>query len=85
MNDTEAELREQFHAAVESAEYPVESRGEIVAALPRGMLTRFETGEFSMSVATIAAKLYQHQDFPYVTPEALVEDLIEGLRAENLL
>lgn len=83
--ETETELREQFLAAVESADYPIEDQIGVVSALPDGMTTRFEAGEFSMSAASIAAHLYTYQEFPYETPEALVDDLIEGLRAESLI
>jgi hypothetical protein len=84
-SDTEAQLREQFLAAVEDADYPIENEIGVVSALPDGMATRFEAGEFSMSAASIAAHLYTYQEFPYETPEALVDDLIDGLRAEELI
>jgi hypothetical protein len=83
--ETEARLREQFLAAVEDADYPIEDQIGVVSALPDGMATRFEAGEFSMSAASIAAHLYTYQEFPYETPEGLVDDLIDGLRAEELI
>lgn len=85
MTDIEQELREQLLEAVEPAEYPVESRTDLVEVLPDGMLTRFEVGEFSMTVTEIAARLYDYQDFPYETPEEVVSDVIEGLKEENLI
>lgn len=85
MTDIEATLRAQFLAAVESADYPVEGRTDVLRALPDGMLTRFEAGDFSMTAAAIAARLYRYQDFPYATPPDLVDDLIAGLKAEDLL
>ncbi|MFO7926334.1 MAG: MTH865 family protein [Halobacteriota archaeon] len=83
--ETETELREQFFAAIEAAEYPIEDQIGAVSALPNGMTTRFEAGEFSMSAASIAAHLYTYQSFPYETPEAFVNDLMDGLRAEDLI
>lgn len=83
--ETEAELRDQLLAAVEPAEYPVEGRSDVLEVLPDGMLTRFEAGEFSMTVTGIAARLYEYQDFPYETPEALVDDVIAGLNEEDLI
>jgi hypothetical protein len=85
MTDVEAELRKQFLQAIESADYPVEEQTDIVTTLPDGIATRFEAGEFSMTAAGIAAELYAHQDFPYETPEELADDLITGLKAEELL
>jgi hypothetical protein len=33
----------------------------------------------------MAAKLGGHQEFPYESPEALVDDVIEGLKAEGMI
>lgn len=85
MTETRQQLREQLRTAVEPADYPVEGRTDIITALPNGMLTTFEAGEFSMSAAQIAARLYEYQDFPYETPEDVVDDLLDGLVAEELI
>ncbi|MFB6300226.1 MAG: MTH865 family protein [Halobacteriales archaeon] len=85
MTEIESSLREQFMDVVESADYPIESETDIVSILPDGMLTRFEAGDFSMTAAELAARLHAYQDFPYESPEALVEDLMTGLREEELL
>ncbi|MDY6818809.1 MAG: MTH865 family protein [Halobacteriales archaeon] len=85
MTDRESSLRQQFMDAVEPADYPVRNEADIVAVLPDGMLTRFQAGEFSMTAAELAARLHSYQDFPYESPEALVEDLMTGIREEGLL
>lgn len=85
MADIESELREQFIVAVRPAEFPVESRSDVVEALPNGMQTQFEAGDFSMSAIKIATRLYEYQDFPYEKPEALADDLLNGLKDENII
>lgn len=80
----EAELRDQFTRAFENAEYPVSSPMELVPALPDGIGTRFESGEFSMSVMQLNSTL-PGGDFPYETVDDLVEDIIDALRDEGHL
>lgn len=85
MTDVEAELREQFTSAFEAADYPVSNQMDLVPALPDGIGTRFEVGDFSMTAMELGTKLADVQEFPYEDVETLVDDLIEGLRAESLL
>ena len=87
MADAEAELREQFMEAFGSADFPVKNQMDLVPALPNGPGTRFEAGdgEVSFTAMEMAAKLGSHQEFPYQDPESLVDDIIEGLKAEGML
>lgn len=80
----EAELREQFMAAFEGAEYPVTSPMDLVPALPDGVKTRFESGDFSMTAMELNMTL-SNPDFPYDSAEALVDDIIAALRDEGYL
>ena len=85
MTDVERELRAQFREVFASASYPVEDGLELVPILPDGPSTRFTAGEFSMTAMELAMRLSEHQDFPYDDVDALVDDLIAGLRAKDLL
>ena len=85
MSDVEAELREQFTEAFEGADYPVSNQMDLVPALPNGPGTRFEAGDVSFTAMELAAKLGDHQDFPYDDVETMVDDVIAGLKTEGML
>jgi hypothetical protein len=78
-------FREQFLDAFADADFPVEDQMDLVPALPQGPTTTFEVGDRSFSAMELAAHLADHQEFPYETPEALVDDVIAAMRAEGLL
>jgi len=84
-DDSESELREQFHSAFEGADFPVTDQMDLVPALPDGPGTRFEAGDVSFSAMELAANLDGHQEFPYESVEELVDDVMEALKAEGLL
>ena len=84
MADVESELREQFTEAFEGADYPVNNQMDLVPALPDGPGTKFEAGDVSLSAMELATKLGGHQEFPYESVEELVDDIIEGLKAEDV-
>ncbi|MFC6725991.1 MTH865 family protein [Halobium palmae] len=85
--ETEAELREQLLEAFSGADYPVSNQMDLVPALPNGPGTKFEAGdgEVSFTAMEMAAKLGSHQEFPYDSAESLVDDVMEGLRAEDII
>ncbi len=85
MSDVERELREQFTAAFEGANYPVTGQMDLVPALPNGPGTTFTAGDRTMSAMELATTLNGHQSFPYESVEALVDDAIAGLKAEGVL
>lgn len=85
VDETEAKLRRQFRAAFEDADYPVRNQMGLLPALPDGASTTFEAGDVSVSAMELASKTSDHQDFPYEDVDSLVEDVIEGMRAEGLL
>jgi len=85
MSDVEQELREQFTRAFEGADYPVTNQMDLVPALPDGIGTRFEAGDFSMTAMELGTKLSGIQEFPYDDVESLVDDLIEGLQERELI
>lgn len=85
MSDVERELREQFTAAFEGADYPVNGQMDLVPALPEGPGTTFTAGDRSLSAMELATTLDGHQEFPYASVEDLVDDAIAGLKAEGVL
>jgi hypothetical protein len=84
-DDVAAELREQFRAAFEGADFPVTDQMDLVPALPDGPGTRFEAGDVSFSAMELATNLDGHQEFPYDSVDALVDDVMTALEAEGLL
>ncbi|ESP88972.1 MTH865 family protein [Candidatus Halobonum tyrrellensis] len=84
-DDVEADLRAQFTEAFSAADYPVTSQMDLVPALPNGPGTRFEAGDTSFTAMEMAAKLGSHQEFPYEDVESLVDDVIAGLKAEDMI
>jgi len=85
MTDIEAELREQFTEAFGDAEFPVTTQMDLVPALPNGPGTTFSAGDRTLSAMELASKLGGHQNFPYEDIEALVDDAIAGLKAEDVI
>jgi hypothetical protein len=85
MSDVETELREQFTRAFEGADYPVSNQMDLVPALPDGIGTRFEAGDFSMTAMELGTKMSDAQSFPYDDVDTLVDDLIEGLHEKDLI
>jgi hypothetical protein len=85
MADTEAELRDQLTEAFSDADYPVDNQMDLVPALPDGPGTRFEADDVSFTAMELATKLSGHSDFPYEDVDSLVDDIIDGLKADGTL
>lgn len=85
MSSVEEELRGQLLEAFEGADYPVDNQMALVPALPDGPTTRFEAGDVSVTAMELATKLGSHQNFPYESPDELVDDVIEGMREQGML
>jgi len=81
----EDELRTQLTEAFEGADYPVTNQMDLVPALPDGPGTTFESGDVSMTAMELGTRLSSHQEFPYEDVDSLVDDVIEGLKAEGEL
>ncbi len=81
----ESELRTQLTEAFEGADYPVSNQMGLVPALPDGPMTKFESGDVSFTAMELGTKLSGHQEFPYDDVDSLVDDVIEGLKAEGEL
>lgn len=63
--------------AFEGASYPLDSPMDLLPALPDGVGTTFESGEFSMSIIDLNTEL--DSDFPYDSVDELVDHIIEEL------
>ncbi len=85
MATTEEKLREQFREAFSGADFPVEGQMDLVPALPDGPGTTFEADDVRVTAMELAAKLGGHQDFPYEDVDSLVDDVMEGLKAEGVI
>ncbi len=81
----EEDLREEFVAAFEDAEYPVTGQMDLVPALPEGPRTTFIAGDHKFSVMELATKLAPHAEFPYEDVDSLVDDIMAALREEGEL
>ncbi len=78
------DLRDQMIDAFEGADYPISSPMDLVPALPNGPGTKFESGDFSMTAMELNTKL-GGGDFPYDTPEAFVDDVLDQLDDKDLI
>ena len=81
----EQELRAQLLEVFSNADYPVTGQMELVPVLPDGPATTFEVGDRTVSAMSMAAKLADHQDFPYETVESLVDDVVAAMRDEGMV
>ncbi|WP_336359468.1 MTH865 family protein [Haladaptatus sp. ZSTT2] len=79
-----AELRQQMIDAFEGANYPISSPMDLVPALPNGPATKFESGDFSMTAMELNTKI-SGGEFPYDSPEAFVDDILEQLEANDYI
>lgn len=85
MTDVESGLRAQFIEAFEGADFPVDNQMDLVPALPDGPATSFEAEGHRFTAMELAAKLGDHQEFPYDSVEDLADDMIAGLKEEDLI
>ncbi|AKH97319.1 MTH865 family protein [Halanaeroarchaeum sulfurireducens] len=79
------ELREQFVAAFEGADYPVDDPMDLLPALPDGPSTKFSADDVTLTAMDLATNLGDKANFPYDTVDALVDDVISSLEDENYL
>lgn len=78
-----SELREQMTEAFEDADYPVSGPMDLLPALPQGPGTRFESGDFSITVMELNSKL--SGDWPYDDVDTLVDDVLDSLEEQDLI
>lgn len=85
MTDVEAELREQLTAVFGHAEYPVTDPFELIPLLPDGAATEFRAGDVVVPAIDLGMTYGDYQEYPYHSVEELVDDIIAGLKAEDVL
>ena len=85
MTDPETELREQLSEVFSNADYPVNDAMELIPALPDGPSTTFRAGDNSFTAMEMATRVSEHQDFPYGSADALVDDVVAALKTEDMI
>lgn len=83
-SDPEAMMRQQLINVFGDAEYPVVEPFELIPVLPDGAETTFEAGDVTLGAMDIGMGYAEYQDYPYETVESLVDDLMTGLRDDNI-
>lgn len=82
----QTEIKDQLVAAVEDADYPINGPMELLPALPNGPATRVESGDFSITAMELTTKVPQGVlEFPYETPEAFAEDVVEEMNERDII
>ena len=81
-DEERSDLRDQMIDAFEDADYPINSPMDLVPALPNGPSTKFESGDFSMTAMELNTKL-GGGEFPYESPEAFVDDVMDQLEEQD--
>jgi hypothetical protein len=82
---SERTVPDRLHAVVADVEFPVHDPLEVAAAVDAPHSTRIVVADRRFTAMELAVELEPYQDFPYRTVDALVDDVVRGLREENLL
>lgn len=80
----EVQMRQQLIEVFGEAEYPVMEPFELIPVLPDGAETTFEAGNITLGAMDIGMGYAEYQEYPYRSVEALVDDLMTGLRDEGV-
>jgi len=80
----ETAIRRQLLTVFEAAEYPVAEPFELIPILPDGAATTFETHDIELSAVDIGMGYAEYQEYPYQNAENLVDDLMTGLKEDNV-
>lgn len=85
MDEIEAELRRQLTTAFSRATFPVDDPLELVPVLPDGPATEFQAGDVVVPAIELGTEYGEYQEFPYESVDRLVDDIVEGLKDENVI
>jgi hypothetical protein len=77
-------FREQLRSVFERAEYPVTDPMELIPVLPDGAATTFEAGDVELGAMDVGMGYAEYQEYPYEDVEGLVDDLMRGLRDDEV-
>lgn len=81
----EAALRRQFERTFGRASYPLTDPFELIPLLPDGAATEFSAGGVTVPAIDLGMTYGEYQSYPYHSVDALVDDLIHGLKQEDEL
>ena len=82
-----SEIREQVKDAYGGADYPVSNPMDLLPVLPNGPATRFESGDFSMTVMQMNGveveddNVDNDPNFPYESVEEITHEQMEWIEA----
>ena len=77
-------MRRQLTEVFGAASYPVTDPFELIPVLPDGAATTFEAGDVTIGAMELGMEYADYQEYPYESVEPLVDDLMAGLRAEDV-
>jgi hypothetical protein len=77
------EMRQQLATVFERADYPVTEPFELIPLMPDGPATTFEAGDVSIGAMDLGMGYAEYQEYPYESADALVDDLMTGLRDDG--
>ncbi|MFC7134379.1 MULTISPECIES: MTH865 family protein [Salinibaculum] len=83
--EAERELRTQFEAVFGEAAFPLTDPFDLIPLLPDGPETTFEADGVTIEAIELGLTYGKYQRYPYDSVERLVDDIIDGLRAEGEL
>jgi hypothetical protein len=83
--DDAAAVRARLADVLANVAFPVHDQLELAAAIDAPHSQRVVVGDQTFTAMELAVRLEPYQDFPYETRDALVDDVVRGLREEALL
>lgn len=83
--NTDEKLRRQMLDIFEQADYPISSPMDLLSVLPDGPSTTFEADGFSITALELNTKGADKADFPYNSAEGFVNDIIDGLKEDDVI
>lgn len=82
-DEAESVLRSQLDAVFADPLFPVDDPFDLIPLLPDGKDTVFEVGDVRIPARDLGVKYSKYQEFPYQTPEELIDDIIFGIKEEG--
>jgi hypothetical protein len=81
----ERAVRDRLADVLADVQFPVEDQLAVAAAVDAPHSTRVQVGDRRLTAMELAVRLEPYQDFPYASLDELVDDVLTGLREEELL
>jgi hypothetical protein len=83
--DPGAAIRQQLRDVLGRADYPLTDPFDLIPVMPDGPATTFEAGDVCIGAMDLGMGYAEYQEYPYEDVEALVDDLMTGLRDDGVL